>query len=122
MGNAWFRVGSRYLLIFQDEQPAAGPARLPGQGPGLVHVLGALFILASGITLLQVAANPYVTVLGPPQTASARLNLTQAFNSLGTALAPFAGSLPHPGRGRQAGRGVAAHGRRALPEEVAARG
>ncbi len=53
--------------------------------------LGALFILASGITLLQVAANPYVAVLGPPQTASARLTMTQAFNSLATTLAPIFG-------------------------------
>jgi len=53
----------------------------------------ALFILASGITLLQVAANPYVAILGPPQTASARLNLTQAFNSLGTTIGPFLGSV-----------------------------
>src|SRR5580704_2627141 len=49
--------------------------------------------LGAGITCLQVAANPYVTVLGPPQTASSRLNLTQAFNSLGTFLAPFFGGL-----------------------------
>lgn len=55
--------------------------------------LGALFVLASGITLLQVAANPYVAVLGAPQTASSRLNLTQAFNSLGTTLAPIFGGL-----------------------------
>ena len=55
--------------------------------------LGALFILASGITLLQVSANPYVTVLGPPETASSRLNLTQAFNSLGTTVAPFFGAF-----------------------------
>jgi FHS family L-fucose permease-like MFS transporter len=55
--------------------------------------LGALFVLASGITLLQVAANPYVAVLGPPETASSRLNLTQAFNSLGTTLAPIFGGL-----------------------------
>ena len=48
--------------------------------------LGALFILASGITVLQVAANPYVAILGKPDTASSRLNLTQAFNSLGTTL------------------------------------
>ncbi len=54
--------------------------------------LGALFVLASGITLLQVAANPYVAILGPPQSASARLTLTQAFNSLGTTLAPLLGS------------------------------
>jgi FHS family L-fucose permease-like MFS transporter len=55
--------------------------------------LGALFVLASGITLLQVSANPYVTALGPAETASSRLNLTQAFNSLGTTVAPFFGAL-----------------------------
>lgn len=55
--------------------------------------LTAFFVLASGITLLQVAANPYVTVLGPAVTASSRLTLTQAFNSLGTTLAPYLGSL-----------------------------
>jgi FHS family L-fucose permease-like MFS transporter len=54
--------------------------------------LGALFVLASGITLLQVAANPLVAALGNPETASARLTLTQAFNSLGTTLAPLFGS------------------------------
>ena len=53
----------------------------------------ALFVLASGITLLQVAANPYVAILGKPETASSRLNLTQAFNSLGTTIAPYFGSL-----------------------------
>jgi len=50
-------------------------------------------ILAAGITALQVAANPYVAVLGPPQTASSRLNLTQAFNSLGTTIGPYLGGL-----------------------------
>lgn len=55
--------------------------------------LAALFVLASGITLLQVAANPYVTVLGPPATAASRLNLTQAFNSVGTTVGPFLGSM-----------------------------
>jgi len=54
--------------------------------------LAGFFILASGITLLQVAANPYVTILGKPETASSRLNLTQAFNSLGTTVAPIFGS------------------------------
>jgi FHS family L-fucose permease-like MFS transporter len=53
----------------------------------------ALFVLASGITLLQVAANPYVAILGDPATAASRLNLTQAFNSLGTTVGPWAGSL-----------------------------
>lgn len=55
--------------------------------------LAALFVLASGITILQVAANPYVTVLGRPDTASSRLTMTQAFNSLGTTLAPQFGAL-----------------------------
>src|SRR5215469_2705394 len=55
--------------------------------------LTALVILAGGITGLQVAANPYVVVLGNPQTASSRLDLTQAFNSLGTTLGPKIGGL-----------------------------
>ena len=55
--------------------------------------LGALFVLASGITLLQVAANPYVAILGQPETAASRLKLTQAFNSLGTTIGPFLGSV-----------------------------
>lgn len=55
--------------------------------------LFAFFILASGITILQVAANPFVAILGKPETASSRLNLTQAFNSLGTTIAPIFGSM-----------------------------
>ena len=55
--------------------------------------LVALMTLAAGITALQVAANPYVAVLGPPETASSRLNLTQAFNSLGTTIGPYLGGL-----------------------------
>ncbi|MFP5392450.1 MAG: sugar MFS transporter [Gammaproteobacteria bacterium] len=55
--------------------------------------LFALFVLAAGITVLQVAANPYVTVLGAPATASSRLNLTQAFNSLGTVVGPPVGGI-----------------------------
>jgi FHS family L-fucose permease-like MFS transporter len=61
--------------------------------PSFPLFLVALLTLGAGITLLQVAANPYVTVLGPSKTASSRLNLTQAFNSLGTTLAPYFGSL-----------------------------
>ena len=49
----------------------------------------ALFVVASGITVLQVAANPYISVLGPEEGASSRLNLAQAFNSLGTTIAPI---------------------------------
>ncbi|NKF51687.1 L-fucose:H+ symporter permease [Shewanella sp. WXL01] len=61
----------------------------------------ALFVMASGITILQVSANPYVSALGPAETASSRLTMTQAFNSLGTTVAPFFGSwlilstMPH---------------------------
>jgi FHS family L-fucose permease-like MFS transporter len=66
--------------------PAASAASYP-------LFLTALIILAAGITGLQVAANPYVVVLGKPQTASSRLDLTQAFNSLGTTLAPKIGGL-----------------------------
>jgi FHS family L-fucose permease-like MFS transporter len=54
--------------------------------------LGALFVLATGVVMLQVAGNPYVAVLGPPESASARLTLTQAFNSLATAIAPPLGA------------------------------
>ncbi|MCJ2095771.1 sugar MFS transporter [Methylobacterium sp. J-072] len=60
--------------------------------------LTALFVIASGITLLQVAANPYVAVVGPPETAPARLNLVQAFNSFGTTLAPLFGGYLILGR------------------------
>ncbi len=54
--------------------------------------LCSLFVLAAGITLIQVAANPYVTLLGRPETASSRLTIVQAFNSLGTTVAPLVGS------------------------------
>ena len=66
--------------------PAAGLRSYP------VFLL-ALFILATGITLLQVAANPYVSLLGQPEGASARLTLASAFNSLGTTVAPLFGAL-----------------------------
>ncbi len=52
----------------------------------------ALFVLAAGITLLQVSANPYVSALGPSETASSRLTMTQAFNALGTTVAPLFGA------------------------------
>ena len=55
--------------------------------------LGALFVLATGITVLQVAANPYVALLGPEQTSHSRLTLAQTFNSFGTFLAPFFGGM-----------------------------
>src|SRR5271166_4250355 len=66
--------------------PAASAASYP-------LFLTALIVLAAGITGLQVSANPYVVVLGKPETASSRLDLTQAFNSLGTTIAPKVGGL-----------------------------
>jgi MFS transporter, FHS family, L-fucose permease len=61
--------------------------------PSFGLFLAALITLAAGMTILQTSANPYVAVLGPPRTASSRLNLTQAFNSLGTTVAPWFGKL-----------------------------
>jgi len=73
---------------------AAGCALFyPAATTGYTLFLIAFFVLAGGITILQVAANPYVTVLGDPQTASSRLTLTQAFNSLGTTVAPALGGM-----------------------------
>ncbi|MEC5159513.1 sugar MFS transporter [Janthinobacterium sp. CG_S6] len=73
---------------------AAGCALFyPASNNGYALFLLAFFVLASGITVLQVAANPYVTELGDPQTASSRLTLTQAFNSLGTTVAPTLGGI-----------------------------
>ena len=73
---------------------AAGCALFyPASMNGYALFLLAFFVLASGITILQVAANPYVTVLGEPATASSRLTLTQAFNSLGTTIAPALGGM-----------------------------
>ena len=66
--------------------PAAGTHSYP-------LFLGALFVLATGITVLQVAANPYVALLGPEKTSSSRLTLAQTFNSFGTFLAPFFGGV-----------------------------
>ena len=60
--------------------------------PSFPLFLAALIVLAAGMTILQTSANPYVAVVGPPRTASSRLNLAQAFNSLGTTLAPRFGS------------------------------
>ncbi|CAN7625827.1 sugar MFS transporter [Massilia sp. LjRoot122] len=73
---------------------AAGCALFyPASTRGYGLFLFAFFVLASGITILQVAANPFVTVLGPARTASSRLTLTQAFNSLGTTVAPSLGGI-----------------------------
>ena len=56
-----------------------------------IGFLGALFVLACGLSCLETAANPYVTVLGPPQSAERRLNLSQSFNGLGSFIGPLLG-------------------------------
>lgn len=61
--------------------------------PSYPVFLGALWILASGMTLLQVSANPYVAALGPPHQSASRLNLVQALNSLGTTIGPAVGGF-----------------------------
>src|ERR1700751_1783359 len=67
---------------------------IPAAGvPSYPLFLGALIVLAAGMTILQVSANPYVAILGPEKTAASRLNLAQAFNSLGTTIGPLLGSL-----------------------------
>lgn len=71
-------------------------ASIPSYGVTLTM----LFVIASGITLLQVAANPYVAVVGKPETASSRLNLVQAMNSAGTMLAPMFGAYLILGRSK----------------------
>jgi FHS family L-fucose permease-like MFS transporter len=74
---------------------AAGGCALfyPASNSGYALFLIGFFVLAAGITILQVAANPYVTVLGDARNASSRLTLTQAFNSLGTTIAPSLGGI-----------------------------
>lgn len=87
------RIGYKKSLVTGLVIMAAGAlgmvpaAQIPSYGLTLV----ALFVIACGITLLQVAANPYVAVIGPAESSEARLTLVQAFNSMGTFFAPYFG-------------------------------
>lgn len=87
------RVGYKKAIIIGLGIMAVGAvgmvpaARIPSYEVTLV----ALFVIACGIALLQVAANPYVAVIGPPETSESRLTLVQAFNSMGTFFAPYFG-------------------------------
>ena len=96
------RVGYQTSLVIGLIVMAAGAlgmmvaASIPSYGV----TLAMLFVIASGITLLQVAANPYVAVVGKPETASSRLNLVQAMNSAGTMLAPMFGAYLILGRSK----------------------
>src|SRR5688572_660905 len=94
------RIGYKKSLVWGLLAMALGALLIlpASQIPSYGMVLVALFIIASGITLLQVAANPYVAVIGSPATSSSRLNLVQAFNSMGTTLAPLFGGYLILGR------------------------
>ena len=94
-GNLVKKVGFQRGLGIGLMIAAAGCLLFIGAAKVQVYwvFLTALFVLASGITILQVAANPLVTIMGPEETASSRLTMTQAFNSLGTTVAPIIGSI-----------------------------
>ena len=110
------RVGYQKSLVIGLIVMAAGAlgmtlaASIPSYGVTLVM----LFVIASGITLLQVAANPYVVVIGSAETASSRLNLVQAMNSAGTMLAPLFGAYLILGRSK----GGTAQGEVVLAQQV----
>ena len=89
------RIGYKRAMVAGLVVAAAGALLfLPASSITIFWLfLGALVVLAAGITCLQVAANPYVVNLGPESTASSRLNLSQAFNSLGTTLGPKFGGI-----------------------------
>ena len=88
-------IGYKYSIMVGLIVMSAGCLLfIPAAGvPSYPLFLTAFFVLAGGITILQVAANPYVAVLGPEKTASARLNLVQGFNSLATTIGPWFGGL-----------------------------
>lgn len=92
-GDPISRIGYRNGLMIGLLLSAFGCLLFcPAASYGLYGMfLAALFVLGLGFTMLQIAANPYVAILGSPQTASSRLNLSQAFNSFGTTIAPIIG-------------------------------
>ena len=96
------RIGYQKSLVTGLLIMAAGALgmMLAASIPSYGVTLAMLFVIASGITLLQVAANPYVAVVGKPETASSRLNLVQAMNSAGTMLAPMFGAYLILGRSK----------------------
>jgi FHS family L-fucose permease-like MFS transporter len=94
-GKLLSALGYKWTMVVGLVTSAAGTALFVPAANLISYplFLGALFVLATGITILQVSANPYISALGRPETASSRLNLAQAFNSLGTTLAPLFGGL-----------------------------
>jgi FHS family L-fucose permease-like MFS transporter len=88
------RIGYKRSLVTGLIMMALGALLLVGAGriANFEAHLVALFVLASGVALLQVAANPYVAVIGPPETSHSRLNLVQAMNTVGDTIAPMFGA------------------------------
>lgn len=93
-GNLVAKVGYGRGIVAGLVVMASGCALFVPAASAVSYVLflGALFILASGSTILQVAANPLIATMGAPHSAHSRLTLSQAFNSLGTTIAPFIGA------------------------------
>ena len=89
-GLLLYAIGA--LLFYPSAQNASFP-----------FYLLALFVLASGLTFLETAANPYITVLGKPETAAFRLNLSQSFNGVGSFLGPIVGGALFFGAKKEAG-------------------
>lgn len=92
-GDPIARLGYKNGIVIGLVISAAGSALFWPAATFLSYplFLTALFVVGLGFAMLQIAANPYVTILGPERTASSRLNLAQAFNSLGTTLGPLVG-------------------------------
>jgi FHS family L-fucose permease-like MFS transporter len=93
IGDPIARLGYKNGIVIGLMISALGSALFWPAATSLSYLLFliALFVVGLGFAMLQIAANPYVTILGPERTASSRLNLAQAFNSLGTTLGPFVG-------------------------------
>jgi FHS family L-fucose permease-like MFS transporter len=93
IGDPIARLGYKNGIVIGLMISALGSALFWPAATSLSYLLFliALFVVGLGFAMLQIAANPYVTILGPERTASSRLNLAQAFNSLGTTLGPLVG-------------------------------
>ncbi|HYW95134.1 MAG TPA: sugar MFS transporter [Bacteroidales bacterium] len=93
LGDPIYKIGYKRSIIIGLLLSALGCAMFyPAASYKIYELfLVALFILALGFTMLQIAANPYIAILGPPEGASSRLNLAQGFNSFGTTIAPIVG-------------------------------
>ena len=92
-GDPIARIGYKNGVVIGLLLAAIGGAMFwpAASHPSYPPFLGGLFVVGLGFAMLQIAANPYVTILGPERTASSRLNLAQAFNSLGTTTGPLIG-------------------------------